>query len=70
MQKVTPKLVEGDVPSYLHDYYAKWIYQLVTKQRSIDQMWEEFARQAIPMLTQHLLDGDPVTLAFTKRLLY
>lgn len=60
---------EYGVPSYLVDRYVRWLYQVSTGRKSVDQAFEEFAREAIPLLTQYLLEKDGVTVAFVKRLM-
>lgn len=69
LEKVSIKLVEDGIPSYLHSHFANWICQVMTKQKSVEQTWKEFESQAIPLLTRHLLDNDPITVVYVKRMM-
>lgn len=67
--RVGSMLAKSAIPSYLILHYTKWIYLLVTKQGSIDDAWGEFVREGVPLLTQNLHSGDPLTKQFVARLM-
>ena len=63
-------LQADNVPSYLVDRYVNWLYELQAGRKSMDAIWVEFVREALPLLTQHLSDSDPVTHEFVRKLCY
>jgi hypothetical protein len=66
---IDDRLAKSGVPSYLIPKYVAWIGSLATKQKSADQIWSEFTTYAIPLMTEHLKEGDPVTRSFVKNLM-
>jgi hypothetical protein len=65
-KRVSHLLSEDGCPSYLIKYYINWTWQYVTGQKSTDQIWDEFTRKAIPLMTHHIKD-DPITIAFVRK---
>ena len=63
-------LQANNVPSYLVDRYVNWLYEFQTGRKSTDTIWVEFVYEALPLLTQHLSDSDPVTHDFVRKLCY
>ena len=66
-KKVSRLLSEDGCPSYLIKYYINWTWQHVMGQKSMDQIWDEFARVAIPLMTPYLQRDDPITIAFVRK---
>jgi hypothetical protein len=68
-EKVSHLLTEDGCPSYLTKHYLNWIWQYIMGRKSMDQIWLEFERLAIPLMTPYLQRGDPITLAFVEKYL-
>jgi len=66
-EKVSHLLSEDGCPSYLIKYYINWIWQHIMGQKSMDQICNEFARVAIPLITPYLQRDDPITIAFVRK---
>jgi len=66
-EKASHLLIEDGCPSYLIKYYLNWIWQYKMRRNSMDQIWLEFVRLAIPLMTPYLQRGDPITLAFVEK---
>ncbi len=60
-------LSEDGCPPYLIKDYLNWMWQYLIGQKSMDQIWHEFSRVAIPLMTPYLQRGDPITLAFVRK---
>jgi len=54
-------------PSYLLNDYCNWIWQYLTRQKSVDEIWNDFSIVAIPLMTSYLQKGDEITLAFVRK---
>ena len=62
-------LLEKGVPPYLIKYYVNWCWQYEKRQKSVDQLWDEFVQVALPLMTNALKKNDPITCRFVKKLL-
>lgn len=61
--------IKDKVPDYLIDLYIGWMYQFVTHQKLMDEIFTEFTVVGVPQLTKHLNSGsDSITDIFVKNL--
>jgi len=67
---VTPMLEEDGIPSYLHQLFLGWIYDLMRRHKSAQETWQEFAHLADGLVIEHLNEGDQATAAFVRRFLF
>jgi len=67
VSRVTQILSENGCPSYLKEHYIKWIWQLKTGQKVIDQILDDFVELAMPLITSYLQKQDPTTIAFVQK---
>jgi len=66
-EEVTNLLVDNGCPSYLIKDCVKWRWQCKTRQKSVDEIWHEFSRVAIPLITCYLEKGDEITRLFVSK---
>jgi len=67
LKKASRVLSEYGYPPYLIESFINWGWQLEVKQKSIDQIWDEFARVAIPLITSYLQKHDLITITFVQK---
>ena len=67
VKKARRVLSEYDYPPYLIESFINWGWQLEMKQKSMDQIWDEFVRVAIPLITSYLQKHDSITIRFVQK---
>jgi len=66
MERNSNRLREHGYPSYLVENCCNWGWQYLTRQKSVDQLWEDYVRVALPLITCYLLKGDEITRLFVR----
>ena len=67
MEIASNRLRKDGCPSYLIKDYCNWIWQYLARQKSVDEIWNEFSKVAIPLMTSYLQKDDEITLAFVRK---
>ena len=67
---LSPILIKDGVPSYLVHFLVNYVYQLVViKCKTYEQIFDDFTREAMPLVKENLQKRDAATIMFTRKYL-